>query len=39
MHIVSLSGLALYGAVLGVYGEGFVMHANFRAQNYCRARH
>jgi len=29
MHTVSLSSLALHGAVLGVHGEGFVMHANF----------
>jgi len=31
MHIVSLSSLALHGAVLGVHGEGFVMHVNFCA--------
>lgn len=35
MHTVSLSSLALHSAVLGVHGEGFVMHANFRAQNFC----
>jgi len=33
------TGWDLYGAVLGVHGEGFAMHAFLRAENGCRARH